>query len=463
MARTRRDVFATVRTEGGLLPPELLQSIVEGNGRIEGLSPASYHLAKNEKLNEVISRAWTRCSGAWSSFRQASGELVAGDLGTTVTRERWLLILFQELGYGRLLTAKAQEAAGRTFPISHMWQNTPIHLVSFKQDVDKRTPGVAGAAQMSPHSLVQEFLNHSHGFLWGIVSNGLRLRLLRDNLSFTRQVFVEFDLESMMDNEVYTDFVLLFLLLHQSRVEAEQPEECWLERWSQAATEVGKRALDKLQEGVREAIADLGRGFLGHPANNLLRDTLRSGSLTTVDYYRQLLRLVYRIIFLLAAEDRELLLVLGATPEARKAYMNYYSMSRIRRLAGQKRGTRHGDVWQGLKIAFGCMAKGQEKIGVPALNGTLFSADFISALNGCELSNEAMLEAVRHLAYILEGRVRRPVDYRNIGTEEWEVFMRVSLSCIRPSTRRQASSISWWPEDRREKRRDPTTRPRRSL
>ena len=63
----------------------------------------------------------------------------------------------------------------------------------------------------SPHSLLQELLNRSDQHLWGIVSNGLCLRLLRDNISLTRQAYVEFDLEAMMVGQAYPDFVLLWL------------------------------------------------------------------------------------------------------------------------------------------------------------------------------------------------------------------------------------------------------------
>ena len=69
--------------------------------------------------------------------------------------------------------------------------------------MDRRTAGVAGAARTSPHSLLQELLNQSDDRLWGFVSNGKRLRILRNNISLTRQAFVEFDLEAMMDGEVY--------------------------------------------------------------------------------------------------------------------------------------------------------------------------------------------------------------------------------------------------------------------
>ena len=111
---------------------------------------------------------------------------------------------------------------GGPYAISHGWQNTPIHLVGLRVDLDRRTPGVAGASRSSPHSLVQELLNQSSEHLWGIVSNGLRLRVLRDNARLTRQAYVEFDLQAMMDGEVYADFALLWLVCHQSRFEMER-------------------------------------------------------------------------------------------------------------------------------------------------------------------------------------------------------------------------------------------------
>ena len=155
------------------------------------MSPESYHLAKGEKINEAINRAWNRVLGAWAAFRAAADKLPDTDPGTTLTRERWLLPLFAELGYGRLATAKAIEIAGDAYPISHAWQNTPIHLVGLRVDLDTRTKGVAGAARNSPHSLVQILLNRSDTHLWAFVSNGLRLRILRDNKMPKRQAYVE--------------------------------------------------------------------------------------------------------------------------------------------------------------------------------------------------------------------------------------------------------------------------------
>jgi hypothetical protein len=241
----------------------------------------------------------------WARFRKELEGLHEGDAATGLTRDRWLLPLFDELGYGRIQRHQAFEGDGKTSAISHLWGHAPIHLVGAGLALDKRAPGQVGAARVSPYGLAQQFLNRADDHLWAFVSNGLKLRILRDNVSLTRQAYVEFDLAAMMDGELYSDFHLLWLLCHQSRVESERPAQCWLEKWSQEAREQGVRALEHLREGVEKAISALGSGFLAHPANTGLHARLASGGLEAAqDYCRQLLRLVYRLIFLFVGELR---------------------------------------------------------------------------------------------------------------------------------------------------------------
>jgi hypothetical protein len=426
MPHSLRNPFTTIRTEGALLPVDLLQRIVAGDPALGGLDPESYHLAGSEKLNEAINRAWNRLLGAWATFQTARGRLGEGDAGTTLTRERWLMPLFQELGYGRVQVAKAVTLDGKEYRVSHAWAETPIHLVGCGVNLDRRQPGVTGAAKSSPHSLVQEYLNRNPNQLWGMLSNGLTLRVLRDNASLTRSAYLEFDLEAMLTGEVYADFVVLWLVCHQSRVECQEgkPESCRLETWSKAAQEQGTRALDKLRDGVEAAITALGGGFLAHPGNTALKTRLRSGVLTREGYYRQLLRLVYRLIFLFAAEDRDLLLDPKASPAARERYMKYYSATHLRQLAEQSRGGRHPDLYATLRLV-SAMLGGREKsgsgvkgLGIPVLGSFLFSNEALPDLESAELENGALLIAVRGLAFILDGNTRRVVDYRNLGTRE---------------------------------------------
>jgi hypothetical protein len=414
------NIFTTIRSEGALLPPDLLQRIVDNEG-LDGLSPESYHRS-GEKLNEAINRAWNSLQGAWANFRAAQERLPESDLGTSISRERWLLPLFRELDYGRLSPAAAVEIEGRSYPISHHWESSPIHLVSFKADLDKRSAGMTGAASASPHSLVQVFLNRSEASLWGFVSNGYKLRLMRDNASLTRQAYVEFDLEAMFDGEVYSDFVLLWLLCHQSRVEGHT--DCWLEKWVKVAEEQGTRALDQLREGVEDAITALGMGFLEHPLNTTLRDSLQAGELQGQDYYRQLLRLVYRLLFLFVAEDRDLLLDRNAPEAARERYRLHYSTQRLRRIAERFIGTNHPDSYEALRLVMRLLS-GEENgagkgLALVPLGSFLFSDAALPDLIDCQLSNHALLAAIRALSlrYDSQAKVYRTVDYKHLGPEE---------------------------------------------
>ena len=419
--RTRsRDDFTTISTEGQILPPDLLTRIVERDSDLEGADPASYHLA-GQTINEAISRSWTVLQGVWSAFKdRRRAALPEGQPETAMTRERWLLPLFRELDYGRLDTMRAVEIEGKSYPISHRWRHAPIHLVGFRTDLDKRTSGVAGAARVSPHGLVQEYLNRSEDSLWAFLSDGLRLRILRDNASLTRQAYVEFDLEAMMDGEVYPDFVLLWLLCHQSRVEAERPEEYHLEKWSHAAAQRGTRALEGLRDGVEEAISALGSGFLSRRANETLRAKLRSGKLDTQDYYRQLLCLVYRLLFLFVAEDRGLLLDPEADDTARDRYTHFYSTRKLRAVAEKRVGARHSDLYRALSLVMDKLGdeRGCPELALPALGSFLFSREAMPDLTGAEVSNHNLLDAVRALSSTVVDGAYRAVDYKNLGAEE---------------------------------------------
>ncbi|MGO9809300.1 MAG: Eco57I restriction-modification methylase domain-containing protein [Isosphaeraceae bacterium] len=433
--RTRvRNPFTTVQTSGLLLPVDLLARIVDGDPSLPGLTPDSYHLNAGERLNEAAARAWNTCVGNWKAFREASRKVPASDQGTTLTRDKWLLPLFRELGYGWLQANKRSlEIDGKPYPVSHQWQShVPVHLVSFKFDVEHRTPGASGAAQRSPYSLVQEFLNRSAQHRWGFVSNGMKLLLLHDNVSLVRASNVEFDLEAMFEGEVYSDFVLLFALCHQSRVEIlaeDRPEECWLEKWSKLAEEQGTRAREKLRVGVERALNALGVGFLTTRGNTALRETVRNDVPRQSDLYRELLRLVYRLILLLVAEDkrlreeRNLLHPPDTTNDARQRYARFYSIGRLRRLADQRRGTAHTDLYESLKVLLMKLREGYAPLGVPGLGSELFSDRATPQLDQASLSNEALLAAVRHLCYTEDTTNRgtpvlRPVDFGSLGSEE---------------------------------------------
>jgi hypothetical protein len=413
--------MATIRSEGGLLPADILARVAALDGGLGGLAVSDFHLAPNERLGEAIARSWARLSAAWEVFSRERDLLQAGDHASRVTRERWLLPLFSELGYGRLIQQPGVEIDGKNYAVFCEYNHSPVHLVGAGVPLDRRTSGVRGAADQSPHSLIQVLLNRSEERLWGIVTNGLSLRLLRDNVTLTRQAYVEFDVEAIFATEGYEDFALLWLCAHQSRLEAETSEECWLEKWTQAAQRDGTRALGELRSGVERAIEALGRGFLAQSANAGLHAALRDGSLDGPAYYRELLRLIYRLLFLFVAEDRDaLLLPDDGTPEqhdARARYDAYYGTGRLRRLSVRRRGGRAHDLYEQVKLLTGWLHDcGQPILALPPLGSALWDPATTPHVSNARLGNEALLEAIRELAFVEGGR--RPVDFRNLGAEE---------------------------------------------
>jgi N-6 DNA Methylase len=414
--------FSSIRVAGGLLPPDVLSAILAGG--LDGLGSSEYHLG-GEAPREAAARVWTHLLGVYRRFRDDLARLSDGDPAVGLTRERWLTLLLSELGYGRAPVTGhgGLTVDDRQYPISHLSGAAPIHLLGWGVELDKRTPGVAGAAQRAPHAMVQEFLNRSGPHLWAILSNGRLLRLLRDSTTLTGQAYVEFDLEAMFDAELFAEFALLFLLAHESRVEVPddgQPADCWLERWRTTAISQGIRALNLLRDGVQQALEILGTGFLQHPANHHLRDDLDSRAIRLDEIHQSLLRTVYRLLFWAVAEDRDALLDPHADADAVARYREYFSSDGLRRLALRRHGTAHHDLWDGVMLVMTALGRtgGEARLGLPGLGGLFYSND-ADVLDGAKLGNQPLLAAVRSLSIVQpKGQPRRTVDFRHLGAEE---------------------------------------------
>ena len=414
--------MSAVTTTGGLLPRDLLDRVATHDAKLDGTTPDSYGLAPGEQLSNSITHSWNRVGTLWERFNTELATLDNSVRAIGLTRRRLTLPLLTELGFADLPPPGGLHLDGRDYPISHEWAGSvPVHLVGARVEIDRRTPGVAGAARISPHGLVQEFLNRSDKHLWAIVCNGRRLRLLRDNASLTRHAYVDFDLAAMLDGEQYSDFRLLWLTCHRTRFEGERPESCLLERWTQEAASSGVRALDRQRVGVERALTALGEGFIGQP-NPELRRRLRSGELSTENYHRQVLRVIYRLLFLLVAESRDLLLTPDADAAARKRYDRFYSVGRLVALADRQRGSPHTDLWEGFGVVVRALSgiSLAPSLELQPLGSFLWSPEATPDLNDTTIDNAHLLEAVRALAWVYDegSRVRRPVDYRNLGAEE---------------------------------------------
>ena len=274
MSRTSSAETSCMRIEGGILSPSIVRRLLSRD--LPRSDAASYHLDGGYTLGEAVTRSWNRMRSAWKAF-ESEKEKRQSQPGAGVTRDKLLLPLFEELGFGRLPYEGSIEAGERNSQISHKWSHVPIHLVGADTDLDSRAEGVPGAARRSPHGLMLEYLNWSSASLWGFVSNGLELRLLRKNHNIARQPRLRFDLEALFEGESYSDFTLLWMICHESRLEGE-PDASILEAWRTEGLEDGERALDDLRDGVEQAISIIGSGLISHPDNGGLAGGPGKGS-----------------------------------------------------------------------------------------------------------------------------------------------------------------------------------------
>jgi hypothetical protein len=157
--------FQTIRSEGGLLPPDLLRRVLDPQAKLDGTRPEDYGLLHSERLNEIITQSWNRLRKYWTEFRDAAANLHEGEAGTGLTNDKWGLPLLRELGFGLLPASAGPEITGRTYAINRFFGPVPVHLVGCGVSLDRRAAGVRGAAAINPHGLVQEFLNRSPGHL----------------------------------------------------------------------------------------------------------------------------------------------------------------------------------------------------------------------------------------------------------------------------------------------------------
>ena len=421
MARTRRNHgFTAIRIEGGLLPPEFLQVIAGLEAPRQG--GADYGLSKSLALKEEIARYWRIAGDLYARYaeRRARYDLRATQVGV----DEWLVpLLHTVLGYDDLVPASHATLGERVFKLTHRacGEAVPLLLTTRDFNLDRSDPrfGYEGRRQ-APHGLMQEFLNAEDDCLWGIVSNGSKLRVLRDNPSLTRPTYIEADLDLVFAEELYPDFAALWLAAHASRFGPAngKPSSCVIEGWRAKAHETGERVLANLRDGVTEALRQLGNGLLQHPDNDGLRSALREGTLTPDAFFEQLLRLVYRMLFLFTAEERDLLHAPDATDEQRAVYAQGYSLSRLRGRALRRRYyDQHADTWASLQITFCALARGAPGLGLPALVG-LFRSGQCPDLDRAAIANEPLLDAVRSLAFFRSGTALARVNYRDMGTEE---------------------------------------------
>jgi hypothetical protein len=344
----------------------------------------------------------------------------------------WGKPFLDEFGLNITKTTKQFAISDKTkFSFSHRGWNPAVHLnppvvhvVSYNQSFDLK----AERGQPCPHDTVQAYLNMNED-KWALLFNGKFLRLIRDFHHTTVKGYVEFDIEAIFTNRLYSDFQILYRFLHVSRFtpvisgkkKAEEQPEIYLEEYFKHSQAAGESVGKDLRENVVEAITTLGNGFM----DTELREELKDNEEKCSAYYEEILKSIYRIIFLLYAEQRGL--IGGHDTPGHDIYLENYSITALRNLAIAKENDRqylnddHADMWEGLLITFRMIREGAKELGIYPYNGMLFDVNETDYLAKYRCKNSNFLQAIRCLTLIRKEKsnISQIISYADLSVEEF--------------------------------------------
>jgi hypothetical protein len=428
--------FTCINIQGNLISEEVLTNV--GEATASDQLPKNFGLEQGANLRDEIEYAWSRIKLDWKHFADRSNNLPAADpYGTTLAR-KWMEQFFTSIGYElekhrtNLVGENKQE-----YSISNTSLNNdgmPIAIVGFKDvnNPDKNTLEIkssGGTSRLSPHGTVQEYLNVT-GHVYGFATNGFTLRLIRDSGRLVKLSYIEFDIRRLLDEDKYSEFTVLYRLIHSSRFPSkkEDASQAPIEKYYLESIETGNRIRDGLSLAVKESMVALGNGFLQHPNNEVLRTLLKDKKISPKQYYDQLRRLVYRLLFLMVTEERDLIYdpedKTDETAKKKSIYLKFYSIARLRKLSQSRYlyEAQFTDIWQGLVNTFNLFEEGGNglKIGVKPLAGDLFSDHAIADISQCTISNNLLLECLRNLNEFRDKDSKNlvPINYRSLDVEE---------------------------------------------
>lgn len=407
--------WTSIIIEGGLFSEEYLESLSKSDTNRPGQQTKDFGFNGKRSFVEEVSGFWGESKELFARYEKRVQRMTTKGSSSTespyLTTSRYLVLPFLELLEYKLSEWKpAPRINDKSFPISHRDGSLPIHIVGY----DISDLGDRGRGNKSPHNLVQEYLNQADE-VWGIVTNGSTFRLLRNSNLFTRQTYLEVDLDKIFKEDLFDEFLLFFRLLHRTRFPSNESErDCFLETYHTGTIEEGGRVRDRLQEQVKVAIEYFGNGFLKHEENEELRKLIQEGKITAFAFYSDILYLIYRILFVLVAEERKLF------GDPKHPSLTTYGMARLREIAKRapSEDTPFDDLYRQTKTYFRIL--GSESLatlsGLPALGGELFRSREV--IDQYDLTNRYYIHILRKLLFFPDGKALTRVNYSALNVEE---------------------------------------------
>ena len=438
--------YTSIHIYGHLLSDDTLHNIERDNMLIGN---RDQDFGMDISVSSAIDYVWSSLRNDWNFYKERAGNerLVNKDPYGTRRARDLMERLLQSLGYKLDRQVANIEVAGTGYDISYTCTdlgNMPFVIIGEnittdgsintldKCSLDYRAKG--NMHKKSAHATMLEYLNATEN-VYGIISNGQILRIIRNSGQLVKLTYIEFDLRRMLEEDKYTEFCLMFRLLHASRFRTSGDEPCVLERWFNMSIESGNRIRNGLSRAVQTTMETIGNAVLTSKGegNDALRRAFADGTMDAAKLNKELIHFIYRLLFLFIIEERGLVYQIPDSVDApdykqqcqwQDIYKKYYAASRLRRLSelSYLKQRQYSDLWQGLMDTFHLFEPDTfgEKLGIKPLGGVLFGTETLHWLKQCQVSNRDLLAAFAALNEFADERQQRvKINYSSLDVEEF--------------------------------------------
>lgn len=327
--------------------------------------------------------------------------------------------------------------AGRTSV--GFWSHAAAVADSKAWHVSLDRPTKVGANKEYPPEQIEWYLNHSLRD-FGILTNGQIWRLVPRVLGPSKprfQTYLEVDLPRLLDSlspslgqlelertgREFSDFLRFYLFFSPAGFVSVGGRKPLLVRAVEGSSEYSLGVGEELKDRVFEALRLCVEGFIQHAPNGLTpSDDLQACRAHSLIF-------LYRLLFVLYAEDR------GLLPYRRnRTYTNNRSLARhrdeiARRLEEVNQGFRSSDyprdgtqLWNDLTDLFDLIDRGHNRYGVQAYNGGLFDLEADTFLATKVLPDWYLARVIDQLGRASQtGHPERGlfrVDYRDLAIQQ---------------------------------------------
>ena len=330
--------------------------------------------------------------------------------------------------------------------------------------LDRR--GARHGEETAPSSQMLRYLRRiddvTQGTLrWGILTNGEKWRLYFSGARSVSEQFFELDLAAILNLQGHNDS--LFALGDEDRLHWLKVFMLIFRREAFVPTGVDPRSFHEkaLEEGkyYEERVAEsLSNKVFGEVFPELVRALVKAAPVADLQDVREgALILLYRLLFILYAEDRDLL------PVKDTRYDDYSLRGKVRLDVGARKD--RNDVfsdtasryWGAISDLFIAIDQGDSSIGLPPYNGGLFDQDRTPILTDIRIPDSIMAGVIDALSFEITDEGRKYINYRNLSVQqlgsiyerilEYEVTVEDGKVGIQPNIFARKGSGSYYTPD----------------